>query len=206
MGIFHQDYRRRFLDAEPSCHAGHVEDSRVHVPNRVSIDRRAAENDTAPANENIEKERALDEEWQMHEIPKTCQVTSQESALTVSSVRPTVSREQSSTTNDGSSSAPSSNDSTGISQPLSLPPKELPFKDECMRVVATFLRPSSSKELNLDATIRDAIIRDLAQSTHPDVVSMRVTHAKVIQLSKLPINTHLVRTCVPRSVRHARND
>jgi len=39
-----------------------------------------------------------------------------------------------------------------------------------MRVVATFLRPNSAKELSLDAIIRDTAIRELAHNTHPDVV------------------------------------
>lgn len=49
--------------------------------------------------------------------------------------------------------------------------KDQPFWMECMHVIATFLRPGSVKELNLDQSVRDALIRNLAFSNHPDVVS-----------------------------------
>jgi hypothetical protein len=45
----------------------------------------------------------------------------------------------------------------------------LPFADECARVVATFFRPSAKKELALHADVRDAVVRNLVHSTHPDV-------------------------------------
>ncbi|KAH9833778.1 uncharacterized protein C8Q71DRAFT_860050 [Rhodofomes roseus] len=60
-----------------------------------------------------------------------------------------------------------------LSQPLrpaSDPvPRDQPFKEECMRIVATFLRPGTAKELPLDAALRDTTIRDLTWNTHPDV-------------------------------------
>ncbi|KAG5648704.1 hypothetical protein DXG03_000051 [Asterophora parasitica] len=40
---------------------------------------------------------------------------------------------------------------------------------ECQRAVATFLSPGSSKELLLDATVRDTVIRNLSLDCHPDV-------------------------------------
>jgi len=152
----------------------------------VSIDRRATENhpDPPPPAPGDDKGGTSEKEWPMqHETPELRQVSSPDpSSITApSSVRPIVSRHQSSTVNDDSYSARSSEDFAGISQHRSL--DDPPFKDECMRVVATFLRPDSPKELNLDAAIRDAIIRDLAQSTHPDVVSMRVTPTNLIKLS-----------------------
>ena len=52
-----------------------------------------------------------------------------------------------------------------------------------MRIVTTFLTPNSPKELNLDATVRDAIIRDLAHSTHPDIVSILEHLLNMVQLS-----------------------
>jgi hypothetical protein len=46
-----------------------------------------------------------------------------------------------------------------------------PARTECMRIIATFLRPGAPKELALDATVRDTVIRNLASNSHPDVVS-----------------------------------
>jgi hypothetical protein len=46
-----------------------------------------------------------------------------------------------------------------------------PFRKECMRVIATFLRPGATKELPLDDLLRHNTIRNLAYSTHPDIVS-----------------------------------
>jgi hypothetical protein len=46
----------------------------------------------------------------------------------------------------------------------------LPFRDECMRIIATFFRPEASKELNLDAALKDDVLRNLDHSTHPDIV------------------------------------
>ncbi|KIM76370.1 hypothetical protein PILCRDRAFT_647499 [Piloderma croceum F 1598] len=163
--VWYQDYRRRFLDAVSNCHSRH---SKVHVPNRVSIDRRATENhqDSPPA-PGDDRGGTSEKEWPIqHEIPELGQVSSPDPATKTapSSVRPIVSRHQSSTVNNGSRS---SEDFVSFSQHRSLDAP--PFKDECMRVVATFLRPDSPKELNLDAMIKDAIIRDLAHSTHPDV-------------------------------------
>lgn len=50
------------------------------------------------------------------------------------------------------------------------PNAERPFRTECLRVVATFLKPNSPKELNLDAKTRNAVIHDTSFSSHPDVV------------------------------------
>ncbi|KZT70343.1 hypothetical protein DAEQUDRAFT_764788 [Daedalea quercina L-15889] len=52
----------------------------------------------------------------------------------------------------------------------SVRPNEQPFRQECMRIVATFLRPDAAKELPLDPTVRDTVIRDLTWNTHPDVL------------------------------------
>lgn len=45
------------------------------------------------------------------------------------------------------------------------------FHKECMRVIATFIKPDSPKELNLDAIVRETIIRDAVHDNHPDIVS-----------------------------------
>ncbi|KAH0588099.1 hypothetical protein H2248_006820 [Termitomyces sp. 'cryptogamus'] len=43
------------------------------------------------------------------------------------------------------------------------------FRRECSRIIATFLSPGSPKELALDAIMRDAMIRNISLSCHPDV-------------------------------------
>ncbi|KAF7965682.1 hypothetical protein HWV62_42360 [Athelia sp. TMB] len=49
-------------------------------------------------------------------------------------------------------------------------PEYRAFRKECMDVVATFVKANSPKQLNLDAVVRDTLIRDLRHSTHPDVI------------------------------------
>ena len=51
-------------------------------------------------------------------------------------------------------------------------PCDQPFREECLRIVATFLTPGATKELPLDPVVRDTVIRDLTWNTHPDVVSL----------------------------------
>jgi hypothetical protein len=46
-----------------------------------------------------------------------------------------------------------------------------PFYVECSRIIATFLSPGSPKELLLEDTVRDTVIRNLSLSCHPDIVS-----------------------------------
>lgn len=46
-----------------------------------------------------------------------------------------------------------------------------PFRQECMRIVTTFLQPGAAKELTLDAIVRDTCIKKFATNTHPDTVS-----------------------------------
>ncbi|EPT00776.1 hypothetical protein FOMPIDRAFT_1121704, partial [Fomitopsis schrenkii] len=43
-----------------------------------------------------------------------------------------------------------------------------PFQSECMRIIATFLKPGAAKELPLDPDVRETAVRDLAWNTHPD--------------------------------------
>ncbi|KAG6919756.1 hypothetical protein DXG01_001590 [Tephrocybe rancida] len=43
------------------------------------------------------------------------------------------------------------------------------FRNDCSRAVATFLTPGATKELLLDAIVRDTVIRNLSTSCHPDV-------------------------------------
>jgi hypothetical protein len=152
------------------------------VPNRVSIERRAAESSAGPPTSTYDNEASEKKHPILDPVPESREVASAEPAMTApsSSIPSTVNRQQSLPTIDKPSGAPSSapSDSTDASQYSSFPAKDLPFKEECMRVVATFLRSNSPKELNLDATVRDAIIGDLAHSTHPDVVSIRVISLK----------------------------
>jgi hypothetical protein len=49
--------------------------------------------------------------------------------------------------------------------------KGLPFREECDRILATFLLPGAVKELTLDKTMREAAVKQLSTNTHPDVVS-----------------------------------
>ncbi|EJD36575.1 hypothetical protein AURDEDRAFT_174354 [Auricularia subglabra TFB-10046 SS5] len=44
-----------------------------------------------------------------------------------------------------------------------------PFREECLHVLHTFLRPESSKALRIDNAMRRVTAIRLAQSTHPDV-------------------------------------
>ncbi|RDB19917.1 hypothetical protein Hypma_012964 [Hypsizygus marmoreus] len=46
---------------------------------------------------------------------------------------------------------------------------ETHFCAECQRIIATFLSPGAPKELSLDATVRDTVIRNLGSSCHPDI-------------------------------------
>jgi hypothetical protein len=177
--LFFQNYRRRFLESAPNCHSRHVKDAKVHVPSRASIDRRVTKSNAGPP--TSDEKGGASEQQMLNVMPEMHEVASPESdsIAAPSSIRPTVTQRQSSQTSNkpscGPSVDPSSGDFADISNYELSPPssaKELPFKEECMRVVATFLRSNSPKELNLDAAIRDAITRDLAHSTHPDVVSI----------------------------------
>ena len=51
-------------------------------------------------------------------------------------------------------------------------PWDQPFREECLRIVATFLTPGAAKELPLDPVVRDTVIRELTWNTHPDIVSI----------------------------------
>lgn len=44
-----------------------------------------------------------------------------------------------------------------------------PFREEALRIVATFFRPGAAKELALDEIVRDSVLKDLVWNTHPDV-------------------------------------
>ncbi|KAL4245824.1 hypothetical protein ABKN59_001691 [Abortiporus biennis] len=56
-----------------------------------------------------------------------------------------------------------------VTSAATLRPEELPFGAECQAVLATFIVPGSEKELNLTTDIREAILKDSAWNTHPDV-------------------------------------
>lgn len=47
-----------------------------------------------------------------------------------------------------------------------------PFREECLRVITTFFRPGSKKELPIDEEIKELVLDGLAWSTHPDAVSI----------------------------------
>ncbi|KAG8905270.1 hypothetical protein FRB99_000340 [Tulasnella sp. 403] len=52
----------------------------------------------------------------------------------------------------------------------SVAPEEQPFRDEALRVVATFMRPGQGrKELAIDESLRHEVFTDLALTTHPNV-------------------------------------
>ena len=53
---------------------------------------------------------------------------------------------------------------------------EDPLRIACSRAVATFLSPNATKELPVDAIVRDTVIRSLAYDCHPDVVSRINVH------------------------------
>ena len=152
------------------------------MPSRASIDRHVTKSNAGPLSESDDHEKGGASEQQMLNVmPEMHKLASPESdsIAASSSIRPTVNQRHSSQTSNKPSCGPSvdppSGDFADISKYEFHPPsstKELPFKEECMRVVATFLRSNSPKELNLDAAVRDAITRDLAHSTHPDVVSI----------------------------------
>jgi len=56
--------------------------------------------------------------------------------------------------------------------PVRFNPSAQPFREEVLRIVATFMTPGKSKkELPLDETTRNMVVRNLAWSTHPNVVS-----------------------------------
>ena len=77
-----------------------------------------------------------------------------------------------------------------------------PYKKECMRIIATFLRPGAVKELSLDDDLRHTVIRNLAYSTHPDVVSRRAlffTHRRCF------IFYFAVSPRVPRNIQYLGN-
>jgi len=143
----------------------------VHVPNRLSIERRAAKISVDPVYNNAPSEKMS----QTDNVTLDAREVTLAPSLTVpSSIRPTFDRHQSSPTLYKPSGAPSSSYATDASQNGSSLAKDIPFKEECMRIVATFLKPGSPRELNLDAAIRDATMTELAHSTHPDVVSIPV--------------------------------
>lgn len=50
-----------------------------------------------------------------------------------------------------------------------------PFRDECIRVARAFFGTGSDKELSIDGKTRDLLLRNLSQTSHPDVVSFLFT-------------------------------
>jgi len=145
------------------------------MPNRVSIERHVAE--SSPDRATSEKAQQQTRYYGNSEVHK---VDLAKPSSTLSAI---LNRRQPSETQRNPSgvpsSVPSSWDSPDTTSQFGTPQTdELPFKKECMRIVTTFLTPNSPKELNLDATVRDTIIRDLAHSTHPDIVSILEHPAK----------------------------
>ncbi|KAJ7573864.1 hypothetical protein C8J56DRAFT_1173187 [Mycena floridula] len=43
------------------------------------------------------------------------------------------------------------------------------FKDECHRIIATFLRPGAAEELNMDSRMRDTLMKKIMTGSHPDI-------------------------------------
>jgi hypothetical protein len=60
------------------------------------------------------------------------------------------------------------------------------LRKTCSRAVATFLSPNATKELPVDAIVRDTVIRNLAHDCHPDVVSL-AKHMFVPTLKSCPV-------------------
>jgi hypothetical protein len=168
---FVQDYRKRFFDSTNMGAPGHDQnDLKFYVPNRVSIERRAAENfvdsprmqNTTSDSEKENSEKTRRQADENPEMPDTISPQHAYTSLTQHAINVPFSLPAIQTT--------SGDNSLDLSQFASFR-ESPPFKAECMRIVATFLRPDSPKELSLDAMIREMIIRDLETSTHPDVVS-----------------------------------
>lgn len=49
-------------------------------------------------------------------------------------------------------------------------PSAQPFREETENILATFIVPGTKKELSLTSEMRDAVIKELSHTTHPDVV------------------------------------
>jgi hypothetical protein len=65
--------------------------------------------------------------------------------------------------------------SLGPSESSLTPPRaDDDLQTACSRAVATFLTPNATKELPVDAVVRDTVIRTLAYNCHPDVVSSMI--------------------------------
>ncbi|CAE6444333.1 unnamed protein product [Rhizoctonia solani] len=67
-----------------------------------------------------------------------------------------------------------------ITIPSPVPLKDQPFRNETLQIVATFIRPGAKKELNLDADIREELLRGLEKSTHPDIFAP--AYARIYEL------------------------
>lgn len=71
-----------------------------------------------------------------------------------------------------------------------------PFREECMHIVETFLRPGGQKELTLDERVRDTALRSVALSTHPIVVRAFCGPASILLSATqfLPVYDHVYHT------------
>ena len=77
-------------------------------------------------------------------------------------------------------------------------PCKQPFRDECMHVVKTFLKPGSHKQLNVEPELILDTIKQLAESTHPVVVRIDIL------LVDMRLISAVVRQAVRSGVRRAR--
>jgi hypothetical protein len=156
-----QDYCRRFSESRsfssPYGHDCDTNDLKFYVPNRVSIERRAAESYAGPARDSTSDAEKGNPERNQSQSSEKCQKGDDIPPEPARTPPP----------RHGVSVVAS----TSTIENMGPHRSELPFKEECMRIVATFLRSDSLKELSLDAVVRETIIRDLRTSTHPDVVS-----------------------------------
>lgn len=167
----YQDYRQRFLALESVAHASKLESSNVlgpYTPYRGSIG--------LPGTEERHHKPSASADTSISKATLVSPKLREQSEVTESTTPNYVPTPITGTINPLALRIPSSPlssvnlDSERIVSAITLG-NELPFREECMRAAATFLRPQASKELNLDAAVRDDVLRKLDYSTHPDVVS-----------------------------------
>lgn len=166
----HQDYRKRYLEATHDVGRDNI---KVSAPNRASIERRVVEGFTDNKNslEHFNKDKELYSEKQ--DRLSTLPAFPPAALISPSSKQATIDGRDSASFFPGPGIHSSTLPEACVDTDSSHGPSNIScFQEECLRIVATFIKPDSSKELNLEAVVRESIVRDVAQSTHPDVVSI----------------------------------
>jgi hypothetical protein len=199
--VSYQDYSRRF---ELSSAGGQVPTSksppefRLSAPSRASVERRAAEGLEASEARTAKtaRQEKHDSSTSLPESPDD--IVLQPIPVSPDPVPPTPTSPTpllpSPPTNDGEGT-PRVVTGTNLDINFTSIPgvEDQPFRLECMRVIATFLRPGARKELSLDAIVRDTAIRKLEHSTNPDVVSLPGSSVSQVLLLT---SSDLVSSCV----------